>query len=82
MCSSFAVAKRHFFAGHEQLQRTLQYVGHLLAVVRVLGHDGAPLQVNLCDGLALSRHEFPGHHLGDFLERDFVPAKQTIGLQL
>ena len=77
----FTVSKRHFVAGDEQLQRALQDVGHLLAVVRVLRHDGAPLQVNLRDRLPLSRHEFPGNHLGDFLERDFVPAKQTIGLQ-
>ena len=47
----FAVAKRHFVAGDQQLQRALQHVGHLLAVVRVLRHDGAALQVNLCDRL-------------------------------
>ena len=77
----FTVSQRHFVAGDQQLQRALQHVGHLLAVVRMLRHDGAALQVNLSDGLPFSRHEFPGNHLGDFLERDFVPAKQAIGLQ-
>src|SRR4029450_5100621 len=43
----FPVPQRHFLAGDEQLQRALQYVGHLLAVVRVLRHDGPALEIDL-----------------------------------
>ena len=76
-----AFAQCHLFAGNEQLQRTLQHVSHLLAVVSVLRNNRSALQVNLCHGLPLSGDEFSGNHLGDFLESDFVPAEKTIGLQ-
>jgi hypothetical protein len=62
--------QRHFLAANEHFQRALQHVRHLLALVRVLWHNRAALQVNLRHGLPFSGHKFPGNHLGDFFERD------------
>ena len=64
--------------GDTQFQRALEHVRHLFALVRVLWHNRAALQVNLSHGLPFAGHEFPGNHLGDFFERDFVPAVETI----
>ena len=77
----FAVAQRHFVAGDEQLQRALQHVGHLLAVVRVLRHDGAALQIDLCD---VSRS--PDTNFRETISVTFSSAissqrNKTIGLQ-
>ena len=52
----------------------LQHVGHLLALVRVHRHDRAALQVDLRHHLALAGDDLARDHLGDFFERDFVPA--------
>jgi hypothetical protein len=74
----FPFPQRHFLTIHEELERALQDIRHLLAFVGVLWHDGAAFQVNLRQGLPLSRHELSGNHLGDFFERNFVPTKETI----
>ena len=77
----FALPQRHLFARHHQFQSALEHIRHLLALVRVLGNDGAPFQVNLSDGLPFSGHKLSGDHLGDLLEGNFVPAEQVIRLQ-
>ena len=74
----FAFPQRQFLAGHEQLERALQHVRHLLALMGMLWHNRAALQVDLGHGLPFAGDEFPGNHLGDFFERDFVPAVETI----
>ena len=66
-------------AAHPEPDRALQDVGHLLAVVGVHRHQGAPLQVDLRQGLAFPGHDLPGEHLGDLLEGNFVPAVQAGG---
>ena len=74
----FAFPQRQFLAGHEQLERALQHVRHLLALMGMLWHNRAALQVDLGHGFPFAGDEFPGNHLGDFFERDFVPAVETI----
>ena len=54
----------------------LQDVGHLLALVRVHRHERAALQINLREHLALAGDDLLRDHLGDFFERDLVPAME------
>src|SRR6185295_15360566 len=61
----------------EELQRALQEVGHLLALVRVIRHQAAAFQVDLREHLALAGHDLAREHFGDFFEGDLVPSMQT-----
>src|SRR6476646_2812961 len=72
-----ALAHRNLFAADEKLEGTLQDVGHLLALVRVVRHDAATLQIDLRKHLALAGHDLPRQHLGHFFEGDFVPSMET-----
>ena len=63
----------------QELQRPLQDVGDLLALVVVHRHDRALFQVNLGQHLALAGDDLARDHLGDLLERELVPAVQTDG---
>ncbi len=59
------------------LQRALQDVGHLLALVRVHRHERAALEIDLRQHLALAGDDLLRDHLGDLFERDLVPAVQA-----
>ena len=72
-----AFAHGDLLAADEELERALQDVGHLLALVRVHRNDAAGLQIDLRQHLALARHDLPREHLGDFFEGDFVPAMES-----
>ena len=58
----------------QKSQGPLQDVGHLLALVRVHRDERAALEIDLREHLALAGDDLPRDHLGDFLERDLVPA--------
>ena len=75
----FPFAHGDFLAVDQELERALQHVGHLLALVRVHRHERSLLQVDLRQHLALAADDLPGDHLGDLFERDFVPAVQSNG---
>src|SRR6185295_4517499 len=71
------LADGDFLAADQELQRALQDVGHLLALVRVHRHEAAALQVDLREHLALAGDDLARQHFGDFFERDLVPAMET-----
>ena len=73
----FAFAHGDLLAADEELQRALQDVGHLLALVRVHRNEAAGLQIDLRQHLALAGDDLPRQHLGDFLEGDLVPAMES-----
>jgi hypothetical protein len=73
---NFAFSYSDFFATHEELECTLKDVCHLLAVMRMHRHQAAAFQIDLCHHLALADHDLPRHHLGDFLECNFVPTME------
>ena len=73
----FAFADGDFLAADQELQRALQDVRHLLALVGVHRHDAAGLEVDLSQHLALARHDLSRQHLGDLFERDLVPSMQS-----
>src|SRR2546427_1490816 len=75
----FALAHRDFLAADQELERALQDVRHLLALVRVHRHQAAALQIDLREHLALAGHELARHHFRDFFEGDFIPAVQGDG---
>ena len=75
----FPFAHGDFLAVDQELERALQHVGHLLALVRVHRHERSLLQVDLRQHLALAGDDLAGDHLGDLFERDFVPAMQSNG---
>ncbi len=79
MCSTSPSRTDDLLAADQELQRALEDVGHLLAVVGVHRHERAALQVNLREHLALAGDDFLRDHLGDLLERDLVPAVETHG---
>src|SRR5262249_4261265 len=74
-----AFADGDFLARDQELERPLQDVRDLLALVVVHGDDGALLQVDLGHHLALAGDDLPRDHLGDLLERELVPAVQAHG---
>src|SRR5262245_332565 len=74
------LADGDFLAGDEELQRSLQHVGHLLALVRVHRHERALLEIDLRQHLALAGHDLARDHLGHLLERQLVPAVQPYGV--
>ena len=53
----FAFPQRQFLAGHEQLERALQHVRHLLALMGMLWHNRAALQIG--DSRLMLNDEFP-----------------------
>ena len=73
----FALAHGNGFAADQELQRSLQHVTQLLALVRVHRHNGAALQVHLRQHLAVTGDEFAGDHLGHLFERDLIPAVEA-----
>ena len=72
-----AFAHGDLLAADQELERALQDVGHLLALVRVHRHQAAALQIDLREHLALAGHHLARQHFGDFFEGDLVPAMQT-----
>src|SRR5687768_13895184 len=62
---------------HEKTQRALQDVGHLFALVRVNRHEGAALEINLREHLALAGDDLLRDHFGHFVEGDLVPPMQS-----
>ncbi len=72
----FTLSHGDLFPGDEKFQRALKDVGHLLALVGVHGHETTPLDVELHQHLPIAGDTFARQHLGDFLERNFVPAME------
>jgi hypothetical protein len=72
-----ALAHDDLLAVHQESQRALQRVGHLLGLVLVHRDERAALQVNLRQHLLLASHDLPRDHLRHFLERDLVPPVQA-----
>src|SRR5438874_8271657 len=70
-------AHDELLAADQELQRALQDVGHLLALVRVHRYEAAALQVDLREHLALAGHDLARQHFGDFFQCDLVPSMQT-----
>ena len=70
-------AHRHLFAANEEPERSLQNVGHLLALVRVIRHDAAALEIDLRDHLPLAGDDLSRQHFRHFFERNFVPPMQA-----
>jgi hypothetical protein len=75
-----AFADGDLLAGDEELQRALEHVGDLLALVVVHRHERALLEIDLREHLALAGDDLARDHLGDLLERELVPAIETDGL--
>ena len=71
-----SLADGDLLAADQELQRPLQHVGHLLALVRVHGHQRPLFQVDLREHLALAGHDLARDHFGDFVELDLVPAME------
>src|SRR5687768_5552740 len=76
----FSLAHRDLFAADQELERALQDVGHLLALVRVHRHQRPLFEVDLRDHFALAGDQLAGNHLRHLLERDLVPPVQPYGL--
>src|SRR2546423_13761015 len=72
-----ALTHGNLFAGDQKLERALQDVGHLLALVRMIRDDAAALQVDLREHLALAGDDLPREHFSNFFEGDLVPAMET-----
>ena len=81
MWTHLALAHGQLLAAYVHAQRALQHVGHLLALVPVHRHQGAPLQVHLREHQPVAGDDLAGDHLGDLLEGDLVPAVQLRGNQ-
>src|SRR5438445_822922 len=75
-----AFADGDFLAANQELERTLQDVGHLLALVRVHRHEAAALQIDLSEHLALAGDDLARQHFGDFFVGDLVPPVEANGL--
>src|SRR6266566_1067502 len=73
-------ALKFLFTPDEKLQRALQDVRHLVALVRMHRHEAAALQVHLRENLPSAGDEFARQHFRDFFERNFVPSMQPHGL--
>src|SRR5205809_7402781 len=76
-----ALADRNFLAADKNLQGALQDVGHLLAVMGMHRHEATALEIYLSEHLALAGHNLSRDHLGNFFERDLVPAVQPNGVR-
>src|SRR5467141_1445788 len=76
----FAFPDGHLFTADEKLQRALQDVRHLLALVRMHRYEAAALQVDLREHFPSAGDEFARQHFRDFFERNFVPSMQPHGL--
>ena len=70
----FAFAYDDVFAVDQELERALQDVSHLLAFMLVHRHERAAFQVDLGHHLALTGDDLSRDHLGNFVERDFIPS--------
>jgi hypothetical protein len=75
-----AFADGDLLPGDQELQRPLQDVGDLLALVVVHGHHGPLFQVDLREHLALAGDDLARDHFGDFFQRELVPAVERDGL--
>jgi hypothetical protein len=73
----FAFAYRNLLAADQELQRSLQHVCDLFALVRVIRHQATALQVDLREHLALAGDQLARQHFSDFFEGDLVPPVQT-----
>ena len=71
-----AFADGDLLAADEELQRSLEDVGHLLALVRVQRHETAAFDVDLHEHLAVAGDDLPREHLGHLLERNLIPPVQ------
>jgi len=73
----FAFADDDLLVLDPELERSLQHVGHLLAGMRMHGHERPLLQVGLGQHLMHARDDLLRHQFGDLFKRNLVPAVQA-----